>query len=162
MNTEEPLFVGTGTDTPHDDEKIIERNAITSIVRDPKDGKYLLLHWQGEVTWKAFITGGIEEDQTAEEAARAEVREETGYTNLRLVSNLPRYNAKFWHGKKKVNRLAHFQCFLFELENDEKEEVVEEELALHKALWLSQEELEALDLNEGNRFLLNHILNSKL
>jgi 8-oxo-dGTP pyrophosphatase MutT (NUDIX family) len=150
----EPLFIDAGPDAPRPDLPFVEREAVTALVRDPRTGKYLGLRWK-EVDWETFITGGIEEGQTPEEAARAEVHEETGYKNLRLVQELPRYHTKFYHAPKGVNRFAHFSAFLFELENDEQNPVSEEEKAKHESCWLDEEELKQFRLPEAQRFLLD-------
>jgi len=152
----EPLFIAGGPDAPRDGLPFVEREAITALVRDPKTGKYLGLSWK-QVDWETFITGGVEEGQTAEEAARAEVREESGYKNLRLVAELPRFHAKFYHGPKGVNRFAHFHSFLFELEDDEREDLSADEQKKHECVWLSNEELKTFRLPEGHQFLLDSI-----
>lgn len=157
MNTtQEPLFVAGGVDTPREGLPFVEREAITALVRDPKTGKYLGLRWK-EVDWETWITGGVEPGQTAEEAARAEVREESGYVNLRLIAELPRYHSKFFHSPKGVNRFAHFRSFLFELENDEREETSADEKDKHECVWLAERELARFRLPEGHRFLLDSI-----
>lgn len=154
-------FVETGKDAPRPDLPYKERDAATAVVRNPKDGTYLGLRWK-KIDWETFITGGIEEGQTAEEAARAEVREEAGYSNLRLVCELPRYDAKFFHGPKEVNRHARFQCFLFELSGNTSLPLAEDELAKHEPVWLSDTELENFRLPEGHRYLIEHIRTNKL
>ena len=73
----------------------VEREAVFVIVRNPKNGKYLGLRWK-KVDWETFISGGIEEGQTAEDAVKAEVLQETGYKNLQLVEKLPRFETKFY------------------------------------------------------------------
>lgn len=155
-DTQEPLFVAEGADAPREGVPFIEREAITALVRDPKTGKYLGLRWK-EVDWETFITGGIEDGQTAEEAARAEIREESGYKNLRLVSELPRYHSKFYHTPKGVNRYAHFQSFLFELENNEREQLTADEQKKHDCVWLDETELAKFRLPEGHRFVLDSL-----
>jgi 8-oxo-dGTP pyrophosphatase MutT (NUDIX family) len=157
MTTDEPLFLDQGPDAPRADLPFVERDAITALVRDPKTGKYLGLRWK-EVDWETFVTGGVEEDQTPEEAARVEVREETGYKNLRLVAELPRYHSKFYHAPKGVNRFAHFQCFLFELVDDERDPISDEESKKHESVWLDEAELASFRLHEGHRFLLSQVL----
>ena len=152
----EPLFIDTGANTPRADLPFIERQAITALVRNPRTGEYLGLRWK-EIDWETFITGGIEDGQTAEEAARAEIQEESGYKNLRLVRELPRYNSKFYHGPKGVNRFAHFTSFLFELEDEAREEVSAEEHQRHECVWLSASELKVFRLPEGHRFLFDNI-----
>lgn len=151
-----PTFIETGRDAPRPDLPFEERDAVGAVVRDPKTGAYLCLRWS-KIDWETFITGGIESGQSAEAAARAEVLQETGYKNLRLVKELPPYHAKFYHGPKNVNRHAHFRSFLFELENDERAPVTEEEAARHESVWLSPERLKTFRLPEGHRFLLAHV-----
>lgn len=152
-----PTFIDADKNKPHPDLPFVERDVITAIVRDPKTAKYLGLKWK-QVDWDTFITGGIEDGQTAEEAARAEIHEETGYKNLRLIKELPRYDSKFFHHLKGVNRFAHFQCFLFELIDDEKDLVADEENTKHECVWLTKEELQEFRLHEGHRFILDHVL----
>jgi len=152
-----PLFIAGGNDTPREELPFIEREAITAIVRDPKTNKYLGLRWK-QVDWETFITGGVEAGQTPEKAARAEVLEETGYKNLRLILELPKFHSKFYHHPKSVNRFAHFHSFLFELENDEKEQISADEQKKHECVWLNEAELEKFRLPEGHLFLLKHVI----
>ena len=155
------VFIGTDTDAPRPELPFKERDAVTAIVRDPQTGAFLGLRWK-EIGWETFITGGIEAGQTAEAAARAEVLEETGYLNLRLVCELPRYDAKFYHGPKGENRHARFQCFLFELIDHESATLSDEEVKKHEPVWLSIEELKAFQLPEGQRYLADHITANNL
>ncbi|MGE5392673.1 MAG: class I tRNA ligase family protein [Candidatus Saccharibacteria bacterium] len=123
-----------------EDLPFVERDAIIAIVRNPKDNTYLGLRWK-EVEWTTFITGGVEAGQTAEEAARQEVSEETGYKNLKLVKTLDyRVHAKFHHVPKGENRFAHFHAFLFELTDSTADAVSENELKRHESVWFSEAE----------------------
>lgn len=157
MNTNIKKFIDTGKDAPKEDVETIERQAVTVIVRNPQDQTYLCLRWK-KLDWETFITGGIEEGQSPEQACREEVKEETGYVNLKLVSELPRYDALFYHGGKKVNRLAHFQCFLFDLVDEEQIEISEKEKDIHEAVWLTKEELQDFNLPEGHRYTFENSL----
>ncbi|MES3005631.1 MAG: NUDIX hydrolase [Patescibacteria group bacterium] len=152
-----PLFVDNGANAVRQDLPFVERDAITAVLYDPKANKYLGLKWK-KVDWDTLITGGIEVGQTAEEAARMEIAQETGYKNIRLVSELPRYDSKFFHHPKGVNRYAHFRCFFFELVNDEREIVSSDELEKHTCIWLSREEMEQFRLPEGHRFIFNQVI----
>jgi 8-oxo-dGTP pyrophosphatase MutT (NUDIX family) len=148
----EPLFIDTTPEGSYQEGKeTIERNAIMAIVQDPTTGKYLGLTWK-KIDWKTLITGGIEEGQTAEEAARAEIQQETGYKNLHLVKRLTNVHSKFFHGPKGVNRFAHFTVLYFELENDEHDALSEEETQIHDVVWLDAREMDTFGLPPAHQF----------
>ncbi|MDO8482621.1 MAG: non-canonical purine NTP pyrophosphatase [bacterium] len=147
----EPLFVKMdGPDAVQKDKPLIEREAITAIVKHWSEDKYIGLKWK-KVDWDTFITGGVETGQTPEEAARAEVFEETGYKNLKLVRVLPRAHSQFFHVPKNENRFAHFTGFFFQLVDGEKQETGESEKAKHDIVWLTAKELETFRLPESHR-----------
>jgi leucyl-tRNA synthetase len=129
-----------------------ERLAITAIVKHWSEDKYLGLKWK-KVPWQTFITGGIEKGQTAEEAAIAEVVEETGYKNLRLVKNLGKVDSKFYHVPKQENRFAHFDVLYFELEDDERVETSEKEKAIHDVMWVPKEEVGEFITPESQKYM---------
>ncbi|MFM2357484.1 MAG: hypothetical protein RJA61_221 [Candidatus Parcubacteria bacterium] len=117
------------------------REAIIAIVKHWSEEKYMALKWK-QVAWGTFITGGIESGQTPEDAGRMEVREETGYLNLRFVKDFGVVHGKFYHVPKKTNRNAHAHMLYFELEDDKRNVVAESEQAIHELLWLTKEELQ--------------------
>lgn len=154
----EPIFEEvSGNRTVKEGEDFVERDIITAIVFDPRKEKYLALKHKS-VGWETFVNGGIESGQTAEEAGKAEVLEEAGYKNIKLVKELPNSHAKFWHVHKKVNRFAHCKNLLFELVDNEQDTIDEEELKLHEPLWLTEEELLKFNLPEGEKLILQHVL----
>lgn len=160
MKNRGPLFIGTGDSAPKGS-NFKERQAVVAVVRDPKTEKYLTLTWKKDGR-QTFVTGGIEAGQTAQEAAIAEVMEETGYNNLVFLGKLPNYQAQFYHPQKDVNRHAYFQCFLFELANDERTTVSQKESDLHEPIWLSADELVENISEEGPLFIVNYIVNFNL
>lgn len=101
-DVQEPTFIAKGADAPRQELPFVERDAITAIVRNPKTGKYLGLRWK-KVDWDTFITGGPEGGQTAEEGARMEVREESGYKNLKLIEDSWRDSYWGWGPNKDGN-----------------------------------------------------------
>ncbi|MDP3726266.1 MAG: class I tRNA ligase family protein [bacterium] len=135
------------------------RNAIIAVVEHWSEKKYLALKWK-KVAWGTFITGGIEDGQTAEEAAKMEIREETGYLNPKLVADFGVLHGKFYHVPKKVNRFAHARALLFKLENNERQEVSAEEQNNHETRWLTKEELQNF-LTPDSHFRALDILNGK-
>jgi 8-oxo-dGTP pyrophosphatase MutT (NUDIX family) len=150
-----PIFTAEGVDAPKPSLPYVERSAVTVLLRNPKNGKILGLRWK-KVDWETFVTGGIEENQTPEEAAQAELLQEAGYRHVRLVRELVPYEAKFFHGPKQINRHAYFRSFLFELMDEKCEEVSDEEKANHEPIWLTLDELKEFRLPEGHRYILDN------
>jgi leucyl-tRNA synthetase len=138
----EPLFIKKdGEDSLHEDEPLVKREAVACVVKHWKEDKYLCLKWRA-VDWAGFVTGGIDEGETIEEAGKREIAEETGYKNARFVRDLgTSINVQFYHALKRQNRWAHFHGAYFELENDERDEVSEDEKNIADVLWLSPAEV---------------------
>lgn len=138
----EPKFVGlTGDGAVKPDMDFVKREAVCAVVRNPKDDSYLCVSWKNFVM-NGLVTGGIEDGEDPVDCARREIREETGYKNLKFVrkSNIA-INTFFYHRVKKQNRHAHFQFVFFDLENEEKDVVDEKESALHEIVWKKKDEL---------------------
>ncbi len=154
-----PYFkVTQGEDAVREDKPMEERQAISAIVKHWSEDKYIVLKWK-KVDWHTFVTGGIGDGQTPEEAARMEVLEETGYKNLQLVKELSRFEPRFYHVPKEVNRVGHFHNFYFELKDGEKEEIKKEEKDKHDVIWMSPKEFENLLTPEGHKFIWNEVVN---
>ncbi len=136
----EPLFIkSSGDDAVRADKPMVERETISALVRDPKTNTYLTLRWK-KAAWTTFVTGGVEEGQTPEEAARAEILQETGYQHVRLIREFGMVHSKFFHIPKDQNRFGHFHNFFFELEDDAQSSVTVEELAKHEVVWMTAQE----------------------
>lgn len=155
----EPTFVQTTEESAvKAGEPFVDRQAITAIVKHWKEDKYLGLKWK-QVDWDTLITGGIEAGQTAETAAIAEIREETGYLNPKLVKNLGKNQAEFYHVPKKENRRAHFDCLYFELKDGKQEPIDSDEQSKHEVVWLTREQMEDFRLPASHRFVWNKLFN---
>lgn len=154
----EPVFVQNVEPGKYkEDLPIQDREAIIAIVKHSSENKFLALKWK-EVAWGTFITGGVENGQTPEEACLAEIREETGYVNAEFVSNLGVIHSLFYHVPKKVNRFAHAHALLFKLKDETLVEVKNEEKKIHDILWLSIDELKKFLTPDSHLHLLEKLI----
>ncbi|MDP3727062.1 MAG: class I tRNA ligase family protein, partial [bacterium] len=117
------------------------RDAIIAIVKHWSEEKFIGLKWK-QVAWGTFVTGGIEGGQTALEAAKSEIREETGFLHPKFIADFGVVHGKFYHVPKKVNRFAHSRVLYFQLRDGKREDVTDEELGKHEVRWLTKRELE--------------------
>ncbi len=133
-----PRFVDESK--PREDKKRTKRNIIYAMVFDPKANKYLAVDFH-TMTCVAPLTGGIEEGEDVETAARREILEETGYKNLQFAGVLGQYRSTFYHAGKDVNRDVTATQVYFTLTDDARDEVSKQEKATQDAIWLTKEEL---------------------
>lgn len=156
----EPKFVTKdGEAAFRENEKIVERDVICAVVRNPQNNKYLCVSWK-EFKMHGLVTGGIEQGESYEESAKREVYEETGYKNLKLIKD-PKFalHTFFYHRVKKINRHARFNYLFFDLINEEHDEINSEEAKLHDVLWLSKEEIKTFFTVAEGEFIVNFINN---
>ena len=126
------------------DEPVVNRKVIRAVVKHWSEDKYIVLKWIN-AGWNTFISGGIEGEENDIEAAKREVAEETGFTDLEFVSYLGGpIHAKFYAPHKNQNRTDFQQGILFKLKNGTRIETSEAEKKIHEVSWATFEEAEEL------------------
>jgi leucyl-tRNA synthetase len=141
---------------PQEGKENTKRNVIIAIVHDPKTDTYMCLKWRKQ-PWTTFITGGVEEGKEVVEAARREIAEETGYTDIALSRVLGGVmESTFFAAHKDVNRLVRSTAILFELQSDAREEVSSEEAGAYDVLWLSKDEVQKAKLQHAEFDMIWH------
>ncbi len=131
-------YVVDHINTPREDKETIVRENVHAIVRDPKTDKYLILR-NAEHGWDTVVIGGIEENENPIEAARREVMEETGYTNLEYIRTLGNsVQAGYFAKHKDQNRVAISTCVYFELIDDIQAALQEDEG--NEILWIDKKD----------------------
>lgn len=138
----EPLIVRTtGPDTYRTDLPAEKRDAVIAVVKHWSEDKYLCLQYNLR-DLKYFVCGGVEKGEGAVAAGMREIREETGYTNVKFVRQLGSViHSYFFQPEKGHNTRARFQPLLFRLEDGSREEVSERERALHEGVWINADKV---------------------
>ena len=122
----------------------VKRDTVIVHLRDTKTGKYALLDWHGTLEGiTTAVMGGIEEGQTPEMAALAEIEEETALSGVRIVRQLQWITAaRYCASHKGENRCAHSYAFLAEIDGlDGQGTIDEKEQAIHTLVWESEEKV---------------------
>lgn len=119
----------------------VERRMAHAIVFDPKKNKYLIIR-NKKHGWDTMVMGGMEEGETDPvEAAKREVAEETGYTDLEFKRILGGQTKAMYHAKHKgENRIAYATGVYFELKSEKRIAIAEGEDKDNEILWVSPED----------------------
>jgi leucyl-tRNA synthetase len=127
-----------GADSYQDGVEEIERFNVVVVVENLDGSEFLCAKWK-KSDWQGFVTGGIENGDTATQTAIKEVQEETGYQNVEIVKIYNQSShGKFYHVGKKVNRFAHYQIVHVKLTDLEKIERSEEEKEIADMVWIEK------------------------
>ena len=147
-----PYTLGVGNDTPHPDLETVERYNVLVIVKHWNKDAYIALKWN-TADWKSFVIGGIEDGESAEEAAIREVKEETGYCNIKTVKAFPlRMDNYVYAPHKKINRYAKITPVYIELADEKQIPTLETETKNHSFSWINAEDIENYINLENNLF----------
>lgn len=128
--------------TPVPDKEFIVRTNVHAIVFDPKTKKYLILR-NKKFNWDTVIIGGVEEGEDFIEAAMREIREETGYQNVKFKRALGfPVQAAYFAKHKDQNRMAIATALYFEIVDHEQVDVsTDAENDGNEIIWVTKEEL---------------------
>ncbi len=122
----------------------VKRNTVIVHLKDISTGKFALLKWHESLEGiTTAIMGGIEDGQTPEGAALAEIEEEASISNARIVKRVPWITAaKYCASHKKQNRCAHSYVLLAEVDSLQNQGVISEhEQKLHTLVWVEESEV---------------------
>lgn len=136
-----PYYYGIGEQQPRDNIDTQVRHSIIMVLKDTQNNTYLCEDAKGR-NCKSFIMGGIEGNETIEEAAIRETIEETGYLDFKVkkVSDFKIVN-HFYADYKKVNRYAYLYIVYAELNTMKRNEISKEEASKHNIVWIKEEQL---------------------
>ncbi|MBC7406742.1 MAG: NUDIX hydrolase [Candidatus Parcubacteria bacterium] len=89
-----------------------------------------------------LLGGGIEEDQAIEEAVQSEIREESGYIDIKSIIITPfKVHNKFYNKKKEQNQYSIISLAIVELKSGASQKRSQEEIDLIDLKWVDKADL---------------------
>ena len=138
-----------------------KRHVVANIVKHPTEEKYLVLNYKN-IDWKCLVMGGIEEKETVIEAAMRELKEETGYTDIKSAYQINATSFdEFYAAHKDVNRKIIQECVVIELNSLSAEEISEEEKQRYDRVWIEKEKLYDYINIESQKFQIDMYFEEK-
>ncbi|MBU0660894.1 class I tRNA ligase family protein [Patescibacteria group bacterium] len=128
-------------DIPKEGKETVRRQNVIVLVKHPEEDAYFCLDWTKQ-GWTSFVIGGKENGETWEDAAIREMKEETGYQNIKSINLLGfETHTNFFAAHKDVNRYGEQRAVYIELADDERAEVDPKEVKNHDGKWVKVEDL---------------------
>ncbi len=123
------------------------KKGIIALVRNAETKEYLVLNWGPRMDrWggNLFVGGGIDEDEDIIEAAKREIAEETGYVDVKLVSQSSVPGNSYYYSNVK-DRNDHARCtgLMFDLTSKKQVEQNLDEGEKNKftTMWVKEQDI---------------------
>ncbi len=148
-----PFYTTTaGEDAIRPDKETVERKMICAIVKHWKEDKIYCLNWE-KFGWHSFVLGGIDDGETAEEAAKREVIEETGYQNIESIEKISIVtHNNFFARHRDENRYSISECFIVTLADGSHHEPEIEHTKNHTGVWKDRREIKSYLNQPSNKY----------
>lgn len=133
-----------------------KRDVAICVIKN-KQGKYLTLKWN-KLDWQNFVMGGVEKGEQLVEAAKREIAEETGYTDVEYKGRLPfAFNSIFYAAHKDVNRDIRVDILMFELKSAKKTQTKKDAHEDFELVWVNQDQLKNLHPVGGLEYIVKWV-----
>ncbi len=137
-----PQLIDT-SNPPHPDKKTVARTVVCLVVEHPSEKKFLICHPVNGANWSP-VMGGIDDSESITDAAKRELIEETGYTDVVICeAKEAEFFSQFFASHKDENRLARVKTVYVKLGSLEQDLDKAIDIDKQELKWVTEEEYRA-------------------
>ncbi|TAK89500.1 NUDIX domain-containing protein [Patescibacteria group bacterium] len=147
------------TGTPQKDP--VFRRSIVALVEDPETGDVLSIKWNTQHGENYLLVGGgVEEGEDLIEAARREIAEETGYTDVEFIEQMENVHHSYFASAKNIPREIIATGLKFKLKSHDKQPLQLEasEQGRMVAEWLTPKQFSNLVTDELHQRVFERLM----
>jgi leucyl-tRNA synthetase len=142
-----PSVIGHGTETPKPEVETLVRKTVNLIIEHPTDSNLFLIQKETDangVAYVHFVGGGIDENETAEDAIKRELLEETGFSKFEVVKTVLNHSLtiSYRHTKDKNQQLDN--CFYHVKLSNLEQAPSEVDEGKHEIIWTEKKQVKEL------------------
>lgn len=137
-----------------------KKESIVAVVYNPKNDRYLTINWHN-LGGRLFVGGTKNDNESAIECSLREIKEETGYKNLKFESQTFKINHHYFAYNKNQAYEIEADGLLFTLIDEEKVSTnldIEEDNKF-TVEWVSKEQIEKDIIDELHKTVFNNLIN---
>ncbi len=138
---------------------ISKSNIILAVIKHWEENKYLILKYPIDNS-TGFLTGKIEENETSLEALKREIKEETGFINIKRIEFLCKTKCTLYVNRKNVNAEANTINYYVELENDQQVPISDDEKNKQTYFFVEEDDVVQHLEDEDFVYIFNKVKNN--
>ena len=138
---------------------LLRSDIILAVIKHWNENKYLIIRCSIDNSI-GFLTGKIEHGETSLDALRREIREKTGFVNIKRIEFLCKTKSTLYVNRKNVNVESNVINYYVELENDQQVSISDDESNKQAHFFVEEDDVAQYLRGEDSIYILDKVKNN--